>query len=433
MFELISPSLGSMDVNIDFFQKLALATLIGILIGIEREHRRIEGVELIAGVRSFTIACIAGMVSAYLALNVNQGILLISLAFFAIISAIFVYVKNVTLRQPGITGPIALYCTFLLGVLINYDLFLIAIGGAVVLTLLLAEKRPLHSFATTLTDEEIISAVRFMAVIFILYPITPDELFFEVINPRWVLLIVILVATISFISFVILKKLGARYGLPLSGMLGGLVNSEATTGAIAGLARKKNELIESSYVGIVLSNATMLLRNLAIAIIVDPSGRVLLLMLPPQLIIASFGMVAAIRSRNLSPEIEPIKLESPFALFSAIKFAFGFAALSIFSKFANNWAGIAGVYATALGGFISSAVVTASATALAVSGHVSYSTSALTAVLAGIISTGNKILIVRWTGPKELAEAIKRTFTRFIILDILVLVIWGIIITYYRL
>ncbi|MCX9074094.1 MAG: DUF4010 domain-containing protein, partial [Candidatus Methanoperedens sp.] len=174
-------------------------------------------------------------------------------------------------------------------------------------------------------------------------------------------------------------------------------------------------------------------RNLAIAIIVDPSGRVLLLMLPPQLIIASFGMVAAIRSRNLSPEIEPIKLESPFALFSAIKFAFGFAALSIFSKFANNWAGIAGVYATALGGFISSAVVTASATALAVSGHVSFSTSALTAVLAGIISTGNKILIVRWTGPKELAEAIKRTFTRFIILDILVLVIWGIIITYYRL
>src|SRR3989304_2773735 len=181
MFELISPSLGSMDVNIDFFQKLALATLIGILIGIEREHRRIEGVELIAGVRSFTIACIAGMVSAYLALNVNQGILLISLAFFAIISAIFVYVKNVTLRQPGITGPIALYCAFLLGVLINYDLFLIAIGGAVVLTLLLAEKRPLHSFATALTDEEIISAVRFMAVIFILSPITPDELFLEVI------------------------------------------------------------------------------------------------------------------------------------------------------------------------------------------------------------------------------------------------------------
>src|SRR3990170_1596996 len=154
MVDLVHQTSVNIDIIMDFFQKLALATLIGILIGIEREHRRIEGVELIAGVRSFTIACIAGMVSAYLALNVNQGILLISLAFFAIISAIFVYVKNVTLRQPGITGPIALYCTFLLGVLINYDLFLIAIGGAVVLTLLLAEKRPLHSFATNLTDGE---------------------------------------------------------------------------------------------------------------------------------------------------------------------------------------------------------------------------------------------------------------------------------------
>jgi len=115
--DLIPSSLGDTSVILDFFQKLVLAALIGILIGIEREHRRPEGRELIAGVRSFTIASIAGMVSAYLALTVNPGILLISLAFFSMISAIYVYIKNVTLRQPGITGPIALFCTFLLGIL----------------------------------------------------------------------------------------------------------------------------------------------------------------------------------------------------------------------------------------------------------------------------------------------------------------------------
>ena len=430
--ELIPSSLGDMSGILDFFQKLVLASLIGILIGIEREHRRAEGRELIAGVRSFTIASITGMVSSYLALTVNPGILLVSLAFFSIISAIYVYIKNVTLRQPGITGPIALFCTFLLGIFITHNQYMISIAGAVVITLLLAEKRKLHSFATELTDVEIQSAVRFLAVIFILYPVTPDELFMGVINPRWVLLIVIVVSTISFISFITMKKFGPRYGLPISGLLGGIVNSEATTGAIAAMAKEKSELVESSFTGIIMSNASMLVRNLLIALIVDPSGRVFLLMAPPQILITSFAVSALIRSRNGTHASEMIKLESPFALSSAVKFGFGFAALSMFSTFANRYAGAAGVYATALGGFVSSAVVTASVVSLAVSGHVSPTTAALTAVLAGIMSTGTKIFIVKWSGPKELEELIKKTFTKFISLGIVVIIIWGIFITYIR-
>ena len=430
--ELIPSSPGDMSVILDFFQKLVLASLIGILIGIEREHRRAEGRELIAGVRSFTIASITGMVSSYLALTVNPGILLVSLAFFSIISPIYVYIKNVTLRQPGITGPIALFCTFLLGIFITHNQYMISIAGAVVITLLLAEKRKLHSFATELTDVEIQSAVRFLAVIFILYAVTPDELFMGVINPRWVLLIVIVVSTLSFISFITMKKFGPRYGLPISGLLGGIVNSEATTGAIAAMAKEKSELVESSFTGIIMSNASMLVRNLLIALIVDPSGRVFLLMAPPQIVITSFAVSALIRSRNGTHVTEMIKLESPFALSSAVKFGFGFAALSMFSTFANRYAGSAGVYVTALGGFVSSAVVTASVVSLAVSGHVSPTTAALTAVLAGIMSTGTKIFIVKWSGPKELEEVIKKTFTKFISLGIAVIIIWGIFITYIR-
>jgi uncharacterized membrane protein (DUF4010 family) len=428
--DLIPSSLGDMSINIDFFQKLVLSSLIGILIGIEREHRRTDGVELIAGVRSFTIACIAGMISAYLAITVDPRILLISLSFFALVSAIYVYVKNVTINQPGITGPIALFCTFLLGVFITHNQYMIAIAGALVLTLLLAEKRQLHSFATELTDVEIQSAVRFLAVVFILYPVTPDETFMGVINPRWVLLIVIVVATISFISFISMKKLGTRYGLPLTGLLGGVVNSEATTGAIAAMAKGRSELVESSFTGIIMSNASMLVRNLLIALIIDPSGRVFLLMAPPQIVITSFAVAALIKSKNGTPVNETIKLESPFALSSAVKFGFGFAALSIFTTFANRYAGTTGVYFTAFGGFVSSAVVTASVVTLAVSGHVTPATAALTAVLAGIMSTGTKIILVRWSGPPELAELIKKTFIKFISLGTAVIIIWGIFITY---
>lgn len=425
MIDLTAQSLGNMGINFDFFQKLALATLIGILIGIEREHRRPEKMELIAGVRTFTIACIAGMLSSFLALKINPGILLISLAFFGIISAVYIYIKNVTLKTPGITGPIALYCTFLLGVLISNDFYLPAIAGSVIITLLLAEKRPLHSFATNLTDDEILSAVRFLAVVFILYPITPDTSYMGIINPRTILLVVIFVATISFISFVIMKEMGTKRGIPLSGMLGGLVNSEATTGALSSMAKKRTELIEPIFVGIILCNASMLLRNLVIALIVDTSGKVFFLMVIPQILMVIFSAAVVIKSKSDGHVNESIDLQSPFALSPSIKFALGFTGLSVVTRVANLWAGAAGVYATALGGFISSAVVTASVSALAVSGNVSYGTAALTAILASIISTGNKMLLVKWSGPPGLGSMVNKTFTQFIILGTIILVVWG--------
>ena len=430
MIDFVAQYFNNMGINFDFFQKLALATLIGILIGIEREHRRPDKMELIAGVRSFAIACIAGMLSSFLALKIDPGILLISLAFFGIISAIYIYIKNVTLKTPGITGPTALYCTFLLGVLISHEFYLPAIAGSVIITLLLAEKRPLHSFATNLTDDEILSGVRFLAVVFILYPITPVASYMGIINPRTILLIVIFVATVSFISFVIMKEMGTRTGIPLSGILGGLVNSEATTGALSSIAKKRSDLIEPIFVGIILCNASMLLRNLVIALIVDTTGKVFLLMAIPQILMVIFSAAVVIKLKNNGHVNESIKLQSPFALSPSIKFALGFTGLSVITRFLNLWAGAAGVYATALGGFISSAVVTASVSALAVSGHISYETAAITAVLANIISTGNKMLLVKWSGPAGLGSLVNRTFTQFIIIGTIILIVWGFFINY---
>jgi uncharacterized membrane protein (DUF4010 family) len=140
------------------------------------------------------------------------------------------------------------------------------------------------------------------------------------------------------------------------------------------------------------------------------------------------AVIAVIRSRNHIIVSEPIQLQSPFALSPAIKFAFGFAALSVVSKFLNQWAGVIGVYAISLSGFISSAVVTASAASLAVSGNVAYSTAALTAVLASIVSTGSKMMLVKFSGPRALVGMINQTFTKLLILGTFVLIVWGIFI-----
>ena len=118
---------------------------------------------------------------------------------------------------------------------------------------------------------------------FILYPVMPEKQFFGLVNLRYAILIVILVSLISFSSYVLLRKYGTKRGICYSGFLGGFVNSEATTAALAGLSKRAEDMADPVLTGILLCNISMLIRNLVLALIVDPTGQTTLFMLPPQL------------------------------------------------------------------------------------------------------------------------------------------------------
>ncbi len=57
-------------VTYDFLEKFVLSLLIGLLIGIERE-RISDSDDIFAGIRTFAIASISGMISTYIA--IHQG------------------------------------------------------------------------------------------------------------------------------------------------------------------------------------------------------------------------------------------------------------------------------------------------------------------------------------------------------------------------
>lgn len=407
---------------------MGLSFLIGILIGIEREHRRVNK-KISSGVRTFVLACIIGMLATFVSELIGIEILLITAIFFAALSIIIAYTTNIVYGKAGITNSIALFCTFLLGILVAMDYHLFAIVSAVVLTFLLVEKRPLHSFAQHLSDEDILNAVRFLAVAFILYPIMPDEVLFGIVNPRSVILIVVLVSLISFSSYVSLKKFGTKGGISYSGLLGGFVNSEATTGALSSMSKNRPNLTNATYTGILLSNTAMLIRNLVIALIVDPSGRFALLMLPPQLIIIIASLfITLLKRKTFDTTDEQLKINSPFALGPAFKFGAGFTIILIIATIANDVAGPIGIYAMALGGFVSSAAVTVSMATLAVNGSISFSTAAQAAVLASIVSTSAKIALIKISGSSELFVRARNTFVLLVLIGAVALAGWS----YYR-
>ncbi len=396
------------------------------MVGIEREHRGLEH-EIFAGVRSYSITCITGMIVALVSESTGPGLVYVSTFFFAAICSIITYSKIFLFKRIGVTSPISLFFIFLMGILVGYDYGLYAIVSSIVVSFLLIQKQPLHQFAGNMTKEELYNAIQFLAVAFILYPVMPEKKFFGLVNLRYAILIVILVSLISFLSYVLLRKFGATRGMCYSGFLGGFVNSEATTAALAGLSKKAVEMAEPVLTGILLCNISMLIRNLALALIVDPTGQTTLLMLPPQVAIILISIAMFLRHNKKFCPVggEELKIESPFSLGQAFKFGIAFTLILIIGNFAYEFAGVAGIYATALGALVSSSGVIVSVTLLAVSGNISFATAANTAVLASLISTINKVLLSKISGSDTLFSIAKNTFGVIAIIGALALLLWN--------
>nr|WP_304364424.1 MgtC/SapB family protein [Methanosarcina sp. KYL-1] len=405
---------------------MGIAFLIGILVGIEREHRSQEH-DIFAGVRTYSITCITGMVTALLAASTGSGIVYVAALFFAAVCSIITYAKIFLFKRIGVTSPITLFFIFIMGVLVGYDYGLFAIVSSIVVTFLLIQKKTLHEFAGSLNREELFNAMQFLAVAFILYPVMPGKKFFGLVNLKSAILIVVLVSLISFLSYVLLKRYGTKRGLSYSGFLGGFVNSEATTGALAGISKKSPEMADPVLIGILLCNTSMLVRNLVVALIVDPSGKTTLLMLPPQIVIILLsGIIVLKRNRRLCAiGKETLEIQSPFSLGPAFKFGTAFTLILIIGNAAYDFAGTIGIYATALGAFVSSSGVIVSVTLLAVNGNISYATAAETAVLASLISTVNKILLSKISGSAELFSLAKNIFGLITLTGAAALLLWS--------
>ncbi|MEL4305901.1 MgtC/SapB family protein [Methanococcoides sp. LMO-2] len=421
---MLTFDIGLDPVLYDFLTKAILSLLIGILIGIEREHRR-KDQEVFAGVRTFAIVCLSGMLAAYVAEVINSAILQITTALVAASCFVLVYRIYTTSGKLGMTSSIALFSTYLLGVLVTSGRFLFAIIIAVLITLLLIEKKPLHTFAQHLSDEEILNAVQFLVVAFILYPLMPDEPVLGVLNLKSAILIVVLVMFIGFISYISLKRFGTDGGITYSGLFGGFISSEATTAALATMAKNRTSLMDALYIGVLMSNISMIISNTLIALIVDPTASTMLMMLPPQLamLMITIGIVIIRRKKN-DIMTEPLEIGSPFALKPAFRFGAIFTILLVITSISSEFLGDAGVYASALGGLVSSSAVTASVAALAFSGNVSYTVAAQTAVAAGIISTLNKLVLIRISGSKELYCRSRNTLILIAATGIAALYLW---------
>ena len=334
--------------------KIVIVLVLSFLIGLEREERKAEGNYSFGGVRTFPLI---GLVGYAVALLSRDQLLPLSIGF-AVVGAFLLMSYRHKLsaaaqgpaEPPGVTTEMSGLATYMLGALVSNSYYWIAATIAVFSLLLLELKGVLQGLSKRLAPHEIFTFTKFLLLTAVILPTVPRATFtpFE-LNPFKTWLLVVAVSGISYGSYVLLALTKQSSGVLLSGVLGGVYSSTATTVALA----KKACLQGAAHLfsgGILLASAMMYLR---LTVLLMLFNRTLLHMLAVPLLV--LGCVAAItgwlwsRLQQQKPaetrgELQP---RNPLELRSAIVFAVLFLAVLVISRLVMTRFGNTGVYGLA--------------------------------------------------------------------------------------
>ncbi|HSR69385.1 MAG TPA: MgtC/SapB family protein [Acidobacteriota bacterium] len=252
------------------FVPYAVALALGLLVGMQRERSKNE----VAGVRTFALITVLGTLAAHLSQTFGGWVL--ASAWIAL--AAMIGVGNVARiaqddTDPGITTELAALVMFGVGAALKVELtpLALAVGGLV--TVLLYWKRPLHDVVKRIGDREFRAVMNFTLLALVILPVLPNRDYgpFQVLNPFQIWLMVVLIVGISVAAYMVYRLLGARSGTLVTGILGGLISSTATT---VSYARRSRDLEGSAKVAaavIMIASTVVFGRVLFEVAVVAPS------------------------------------------------------------------------------------------------------------------------------------------------------------------
>lgn len=387
--------------DLHVWRAVAEALLIGLLVGAQREgSRRDDGEdESRPGLRDFMVIAAAGTVCGLhqtAALTVVAGAGILAILLFSKFRA----------GRGGMTTELAGIAVFCLCYATTSSGFpageRTAIPIAVIMTLFLEARRRLHKFfRETITEIEFNDTLRFLALIFVIYPLLPDHAYgpYQFFNPRQVWLFVILVSSVSYAGYFLEKFMGSTRGLWVTSVLGGLASTTVATSAFAEDVRAQPDRLLEYWKAATLANTIQLPRVLILLGVVSPPlARVAAF---PLSVMMAAGLLLSwlIRpsSRTEAGEQRRIEVRNPFSLGPALRFGVLFAAIVFLVKVASSAFGQGALLATsAIGGLLDVDAVVVTAGQLTNSAATASSQAAL-AVLVALLANAVFKTGLAWT------------------------------------
>jgi uncharacterized membrane protein (DUF4010 family) len=334
-----------MPQTIDALERLLVALLVGLLIGLDREravvrkghklfagcahvpaHRAVRSGPLVAPVRIRRVALVAGLVA---------------------IAASPSFVSQSALAGDiGATTEIAALATFALGALAGAGQLVVAGAVGVAVAVLLVTKPRLEKLSRAISEAELSAVLELAVISAIVLPLLPDRGYgpWQALNPFRIWLVVVLVSAVSFAGFVAMRWKGERAGVFLSAALGALVSSTATAAALAQRSRETPDHAPTLAAASTLASTVMCARVLVFVAVVRPA---LLPRLAPAL--AAMAVVGALatlilgrgKAERPSGAGEP-RVSNPFSLRAAIVFGIIYAGALLAVRAARAWLGTSG-------------------------------------------------------------------------------------------
>ena len=328
------------------FLDLGIALGLGLLIGLQKERAESP----LAGLRTFALVALTGGVAALLGEATTWWIVVAGLlaTVSLMITGNVVLLRTETV-DPGQTTEAAVVLTYLIGVLTVAGPTAVGVVCGAITAILLHLREELHSWVDRLTDRDVRAVMQFVVISLIILPVLPSETFgpFDVVNPRQVWWMVVLIVGLNLVGYGAYRLLGERAGTLLAGVLGGVVSSTATMVGYARVTRAREGREEVAIAVVWIASGIVFLRILLEIGAVAPGF--LPRAAPPIVIVALtvLAVAAVTWTRGRDPSAIPIEPDNPTELKPAILFGLIYAVVLVVVAAAEEWAGGTGLYVAA--------------------------------------------------------------------------------------
>jgi uncharacterized membrane protein (DUF4010 family) len=221
-----------------------------------------------------------------------------------------------------------------------------------------------------------------MVIYFVILPILPNEYIdpWSLINPTKIWLLFAFIFAIEFSSYVVNRKLGARFGVAVTGLFGGLTSATAATLSLASQGPKSVEGAWLLLPGILMAEVSSMAMQLVILHTIAPKVSVALsLILVTPIVVGLLITAASIAGYNklIGANKVAVTLDNPLTLKRTAWFAFLISFALILVKLAMQLLGSDGTYlVSSLVGLVSVRAATLGIGNLANSGDLTTSIAA---------------------------------------------------------
>ncbi len=337
-----------MNINIDLMH-LLIVTALSFLIGLEVKSYRIQVLKtnsinyFFGSVRTYAFIGILGFV-LYKIEPIHLSMYIVGYLSLSVLYALLYY-KNLLEDKRSILLFVVMSLVYSFGAIIQTQALWMTALIYVLIVFILNSKKSVSRFVSSINAKEFETLGKMILLSAVILPLLPNTHIIPYIplSPFKIWLAVVVISGISYGGYIVQKYFFPAKGYFLTGVLGGLYSSTATTVVLARKAKQGNDLniIDAA---IISATSVMYLRLIIIALIFNIQvGKALII---PFLSLSFFGFIISyiyLQKNNTKKEHPDIVDKNPLEMGTAFLFAFLFVVMMMITHFVTNTYGNSGL------------------------------------------------------------------------------------------